>query len=335
MRKFLIFLCLTVLLLLPAASASSDAHTLGYVVSATSDRVHLREAPSKQSASLGLYFTGTPLIILETYLKDWYEVVVGTEHGYMSAQMIASVSDAPPTPKWYIGQVNPSSANGWGNLRSAPSLDAEVLATKRRGDRVTVLGETSSHWYYVETDGLYGYMSAKYVSRKSAEWPAADADPLFFTTALPYLTDWYYSSGAGGWRTKLTLLDDGTFWVCHTDSDMGDEAEAYPNGTRYESFCTGTISRPVMVNQWEYRFTADTMQIFGKVGEERIVDGLRLITSLPAGIGQTYSLYLPSVPQELLTESCQWQLRNYEFMYKSGYILYCHDTEATFISFDW
>ena len=77
MKKILI--CLLVLLML---SGCADAKTYDTVLinSVTSDRVHLRQESSSTSNSLGLYFTGTPAIVLEED-ESWTRVMVGTEKG--------------------------------------------------------------------------------------------------------------------------------------------------------------------------------------------------------------------------------------------------------------
>ena len=42
-----------------------------------------------------------------------------------------------------------------------------------------------------------------------------------------------FSSGAGAWRTTLTLNRDGSFSGSFRDSDMGDRTDDYTNGTVY------------------------------------------------------------------------------------------------------
>ena len=52
-----------------------------------------------------------------------------------------------------------------------------------------------------------------------------------FFSELP--DEFYFSSGAGAWRTELFLQDDGSFNGQYSDSDMGSMGEEYPNGTVY------------------------------------------------------------------------------------------------------
>lgn len=38
------------------------------------------------------------------------------------------------------------------------------------GDQVVIMGETSSHWYYVTCNSLAGYVKADYVEYESLPW---------------------------------------------------------------------------------------------------------------------------------------------------------------------
>ena len=63
------------------------------------------------------------------------------------------------------------------------------------------------------------------------EVPAAEEEEIAWPDALP-LT-FVFSSGAGGWFTELELQPDGSFTGSYHDSEMGEFAEDYPNGTVY------------------------------------------------------------------------------------------------------
>lgn len=63
------------------------------------------------------------------------------------------------------------------------------------------------------------------------EVPAAEEEEIPGRTPLP-LT-FVFSSGAGGWFTELELQPDGSFTGSYHDSEMGEFAEDYPNGTVY------------------------------------------------------------------------------------------------------
>ncbi len=60
--------------------------------------------------------------------------------------------------------VRPSRASGWVNMRWAPSLDAEVLATYKQNEKLQVIYELTN-WYQVEDQdtGAVGFISKQYV----------------------------------------------------------------------------------------------------------------------------------------------------------------------------
>lgn len=62
----------------------------------------------------------------------------------------------------------------------------------------------------------------------------------------------YFASGAGGWRTEMHIESDGSFSGVHSDSDMGSTGEGYPNGTYYYCDFEGTFTVPVKINDYTY-----------------------------------------------------------------------------------
>jgi len=65
----------------------------------------------------------------------------------------------------YTVYARPTRASGWVNLRWAPSMETEVIATYHTGDPLTVVAELRN-WYQVEDPdtGATGFMMKKYVS---------------------------------------------------------------------------------------------------------------------------------------------------------------------------
>jgi uncharacterized protein YgiM (DUF1202 family) len=88
----------------------------------------------------------------------------------------ASHPPAPPPAETAIGtgRVNASLLN----VRSAPSMEGEVIGHARRGERVTILAE-SGEWLRVRTGaGEVGWVSSQHVARSDAAVsPAAPARP--------------------------------------------------------------------------------------------------------------------------------------------------------------
>ncbi len=125
------------------------------------DRVHLRAEPSYNSASRGLYFTGTEVFCETDPTQEWTRVVIGSQVGYMKSEYLRWGDDRRNVqPKQPLGTVQ---AQSWVNVRSGPSTDDQINGKLYDGDTATILGETASHWYYVVCDSCTGYMKTDYV----------------------------------------------------------------------------------------------------------------------------------------------------------------------------
>jgi len=109
----------------------------------------------------------------------------------------------------------------------------------------------------------------------------ADVENLYF----------YFSSGAGGWYTVLYIHGDGSFDGHFQDSDMGDTADEYPNGTLYYSDFSGRFTEPEQVDDLTYRFRIASMDFPYGFGEE-IKDGIRYCYSSAYGLDEAEDLYL-------------------------------------------
>jgi len=131
-------------------------------------RLHLRSLPSKQSESLGLYYTGAEVVCYSDPSQEWIYVSVGNRYGYMKTEFLYFGSDPesipPQTP---IAYVTNNAKNAWLNLRSQPSTQAEVLGRYYNGDKVTVIGKVND-WYHVKTNDTYGFMLADYLALTDA-----------------------------------------------------------------------------------------------------------------------------------------------------------------------
>ena len=86
-----------------------------------------------------------------------------------TADTLADVNKEFKTAKdvepFYV-TVRPSRASGWVNLRWAPSLSAEIMATYKQNDKLLVIKELKN-WYQVEdqSTGNVGFISKKYVTK--------------------------------------------------------------------------------------------------------------------------------------------------------------------------
>lgn len=116
--------------------------------------------------------------------------------------------------------------------------------------------------------------------------------------------EFYFSSGAGGWRTILHIEKDGSFSGEYSDSDMGSTGEGYPNGTYYVCSFQGKFTKPVKVDEYTYSVGIAGIEYDKEPGTEEIIDGVLYCYSEPYGIESTNSLlfYLPGTPLHALPE---------------------------------
>ncbi|MDD2648205.1 MAG: SH3 domain-containing protein [Eubacteriales bacterium] len=170
MKKFLSVLLTLVLLLgvfaMPSSAAIADEESVDYAVVDNGNpktKLNLRSRASTSGKSYGLYYNGTPVIILEEMTK-WSKVMVGNRVGYMMNKYLAFGSDAENVesamPEVLVN--NTASAN-WTVIRATPSTSGKIIDRFQNATNVTVMG-TSGSWYHVDVDGVTGYMMKKYLS---------------------------------------------------------------------------------------------------------------------------------------------------------------------------
>ena len=115
--------------------------------------------------------------------------------------------------------------------------------------------------------------------------------------------EFIFASGVGAWYTALVVREDGSFTGDYHDSEMGDAAETYPDGTVYGCLFHGQLSDPVRVD--EYTWTAGiTVEKDEGQAAEAIEDGIRYVTAEPYGLEKagTVTIYVPGTPVESLPE---------------------------------
>lgn len=110
------------------------------------DRLHLRAEPSRESASLGKYYNGTPVFVLE-HGEEWTRVRVGGTEGYMMTQFLlfgqeAALSDSRA---WPLYPVNPATPVVWEDGTREMLFPEEV-------HRLPVIGMTADEAFYLVWD---------------------------------------------------------------------------------------------------------------------------------------------------------------------------------------
>lgn len=122
------------------------------------DRLHLRQRPDRQAASLGKYYSGTPIRVLARR-GDWAKVdLFGTE-GWMLAKYLVfgdgmnEVKRAMPQLSGITGELRP--------LYQKPQEQAmELQRMGLQHSRYLILGVVGDAWYHVwfPTENIAGYM---------------------------------------------------------------------------------------------------------------------------------------------------------------------------------
>lgn len=113
-----------------------------------------------------------------------------------------------------------------------------------------------------------------------------------------------FSSGAGGWRTWMTLFADGTFEGQYSDSEMGDTGEGYPNGSYYIADFTGRFGNIEKLDEFSYSMELEEITLQREPGTSWIEDEIRYVAAEAYGLdgGTEFILYTPETPVEGLSE---------------------------------
>ena len=119
---------------------------------------------------------------------------------------------------------------------------------------------------------------------------------------------WSFCSGAGAWSTDLRFLPDGSFSGDYHDSDMGDTAETYPNGTVYICTFSGKMSLVEQVDKNSWKIHVDELTYTEPNGKEVIEDGCRYIYTDVYGLsaGDDMMLYCPGTPLDSFTDEMKF-----------------------------
>lgn len=155
MKKLILPLLTALCLLCPFATADTDVR---YVDGGNADKVHLRQAPSRDEKSLGLYYSGTSVIVYDE-AGDWSHVLIGEKDGWMMNEYLTSGYVAQSGP-WRMVE-NPLSTVT--NLHYAPEVDGMIVLQMPNASVVHLSGETSDSWSYVEFEGVKGYVRSEYL----------------------------------------------------------------------------------------------------------------------------------------------------------------------------
>ena len=137
------------------SNSNTDQSSVLYInTRSTNGQLHLRSAASPTAKSLGLFYTGTPVTVINYSRTGWAYVRIGQTEGYMDADYLTGTQ---PTQYGDTRIIRNRHATGL-NLRSLPSTGGERLDFAPNYSSVIVLGVLSDDWCYVDYNGTLGYM---------------------------------------------------------------------------------------------------------------------------------------------------------------------------------
>lgn len=125
-------------------------------------------------------------------------------------------------------------------------------------------------------------------------------------SGLPFSGTKYFmfSSGAGAWRTEITLDANGNFEGLFSDAEMGSSDESYPDGTVYIAEFTGRFTDIKKIDETSYSMKLGAIEYAYDPGAVWVEDGVRYIAADAYGIdpGEEFVFYLPDTSVDGLSE---------------------------------
>ena len=105
----------------------------------------------------------------------------------------------------------------------------------------------------------------------------------------------FMSARGGVFAVNVMIQPDGTFNGSYSERSMTSVGDDYPNGTKYECNYSGQFSSLTKTGPYEYTMKCKSLEIQGTLGEEKIEDGTRIVTTDPHGFDNADEiiLYLP------------------------------------------
>lgn len=124
--------------------------------------------------------------------------------------------------------------------------------------------------------------------------------------------EFYFSSGAGAWRTALIICEDGSFSGEYLDSDM-EIGENY-RGVNYQCKFSGQFTQPVKVDEYTYSVQIERIEYEKEIGIEEIKDEVLYRYVAPYGLDDAKNIliYLPGTPYAELSEEFKMWVHNFD-----------------------
>jgi len=123
------------------------------------DRLHLRKKAASSSDTLGKYYNGTKVVLLDqkNTKSGWTRVRIGDLEGYMMTKYLVFGEEAKQILS-YQPEVIIDNRSGEGlNFRIAPKGNADIIQLLQDGTKVTVLG-ISDQWLHIMIGDKTGFI---------------------------------------------------------------------------------------------------------------------------------------------------------------------------------
>ena len=181
---------------------------------------------------------------------------------------------------------------------------------KTENEEIQIMPETENS----ETVDIPSEEKEPQMETETSKEPEEEVSEELLSLSFKDLEDYqfYFSSGAGGWRTILNVDADGKFDGVFSDSEMGATGEEYPNGTYYYCEFVGEFSDLAQVNDYTYSVEIKELSTIKEPGTNEIIDGVLYEYSTPYGIERTEELliFLPGALTSELPEGYMSWVRN-------------------------
>lgn len=121
-------------------------------------RLNMRAQPSKDSASLGKFYSGTTVEIVADAGNGWSQVSIGGVEGYMMTQYLSADGSGVRDGTYDRQVVSPYGTQSV-VLRNRPSDSYDAVAMLTVGETVRVLGTSGSYCYVRTQNDCVGCLS--------------------------------------------------------------------------------------------------------------------------------------------------------------------------------
>lgn len=121
--------------------------------------------------------------------------------------------------------------------------------------------------------------------------------------------DFIFASGAGAWRTEMTIEKDMSFHGEYSDSEMAESGEGYQYGSCYLCDFKGNFTMPEAAEDGTYSTMVAALEFEKQPGEEYIEDEIRYVAEEAYGIseGDRFIIYPKGFPTADMEEGAvEW-----------------------------